>query len=460
MSIRLRLTLYWAIITAVILIVAGELILSSFSRELWRQLDRALMEEADTSAATLAQSAQTQADAILRHLADEEDLGPGHRVRLTRDNEVILDSGTEKTTPPTALPHNVSAPVLMEQSLRYRWALIPLSFGGRPAWLEDGVDAMPTIRAIDHLRRTLLVLLPLIFAMSVAGGYLLSAWALSPINSIAGALSRIGYHELKDRLPTPNNHDEARRLIEAINQLLARLEEASAAQHRFISEAAHELRTPLTVLRSGLEVTLRRPRTTEEHRIAMEEALHEVVRLCTTAEDLLALARIETTNGVNHSLVDIGELVDATGRKIKALAESRNQTLDIQTASGLTVQGSRSDLERVVLNLLDNAIKFSPKQGRIEIEALAEQQSVHIYVRDRGPGLAPDELSRIFDPFYRSSTADCVGSGLGLALCREIVRVHHGEISAINRPGGGFEVEVRLPLTHVSARPQPDTLPD
>jgi two-component system, OmpR family, sensor kinase len=457
MSIRLRLTLYWAIITAVILIVAGELILASFSRELWRQLDRALLEEADTSAATLAQSSQAQADAILRHLADEEDLGPGHRVRLGVGHEVVLDKGAQKTAPPLTLPQNVSAHVLMGMAYRYRWALTPLSFGGHPAWLEDGVDAMPTIRAIDHLRRTLLVLLPLILAMSVAGGYFLSAWALAPINSIAGALSRIGYHELKDRLPTPNHHDEARRLIDAINQLLARLEESSAAQHRFISEAAHELRTPLTVLRSGLEVTLRRPRTTEEHRLAMEDALHEVVRLCATAEDLLALARIETTEGANHSIVDIAEVVADVSRKMKALTESKHQTLTIKAATGLMVRGNGTDLERLVLNLLDNAIKFTPPQGRIEIAAGAEQQSVSIHVRDNGPGLAPQELSRIFDPFYRSSTAESEGSGLGLALCREIVRVHYGEISASNRRGGGFEIEVRLPSAYLSQLQHPAT---
>ena len=359
-----------------------------------------------------------------------------------------------QTEPPSTLPAKEGAPVLTGKPPRYRWARVPLTFAGRPAWLQDGVDASPTIAAISHLHRTLLIALPLIFAMSVAGGYLLSAWALAPINSIALALSRIGHHELGERLPDSRNHDEAHRLIDAINQLLARLEEASAAQRRFISEAAHELRTPLTVLRSGLEVTLLRPRSAEEHRAAMEDALREVKRLCATAEDLLALARIETSDGSSHAIVDMREVVAGVAHKIEALAEGRHQTLVVEAGTGLTVRGNQSDLDRVVLNLLDNAIKFTPEQGRIEIEATREQQSIKLYVRDSGPGIAPDELSRIFDPFYRSSSANCIGSGLGLALCREIVRVHHGEITASNRPGGGFEVGVRLPLADESCGPE------
>ncbi len=454
MSVRLRLTLYWAAITAAILLAAGQLIISSFSRELWGALDRALMEEADTGATALAQSTN-QAEAILQHLAEEEDLGPGHRVRLLVGDKAVFDLGAPKTEPPTEPPSDGTGSTMAGKDPRYRWAIVPLSFGGHTGWLQDGVDATPTIHAIERLRRTLLVLLPLVFAMSVAGGYFLSAWALTPINSVATALSEIGPRELRLRLPTSKTNDEASRLVEAINQLLARLEEASVAQQRFISEAAHELRTPLTVLRSGLEVTLAHPRNLEESRLAIEDALHDVEGLCDTAEDLLTLARIEAVEGSRHTIVDIARVIDAAIIKAKALAEAKHQTLTVRADSGLSVRGNSNDLQRLVLNLVNNAIKFTGERGRIEVQVQHDQQSILLSVRDNGPGFEPDEVSRVFDPFYRSSRASSTGSGLGLALCREIVRIHMGEIQIGNRPEGGCEVKVRLPLA--DALPEPSS---
>ena len=156
--------------------------------------------------------------------------------------------------------------------------------------------------------------------------------------------------------------------------LLARLENASAAQQRFISEAAHELRTPLTVLRSGLEVTLRRPRSVEDSRRAMEDALHEVEALCATADDLLALARIEAARVSRLSTVDLAEIVADASNQLRPLAEARHQTLMVEADPELMVKGSRSDLHRMMLNILDNAIKFTSEGGRIELAAQHDGQ--------------------------------------------------------------------------------------
>ena len=152
MSIRVRLTLYWAVTTAAILLIAGQLIMSSFSRELLGGLDKALLEEADTGATAVSQSAG-QAEAILRHLSAEPDLGPGHRVRLIVSGRVLLDFGAQKTQPPAALPLNRSAQAAGGPDPRYRWAMVPFYFAGGPAWLQDGVDAKPIVNAIDRLRR-------------------------------------------------------------------------------------------------------------------------------------------------------------------------------------------------------------------------------------------------------------------------------------------------------------------
>jgi signal transduction histidine kinase len=458
LSIRLRLTIYWTAITALILFAAGLLILVMFSRAMWGALDAALIEEADTTAAAISHSAAIDTNLNLQRLSQEKDLGPGRRVRLIVGGHIAFDAGNIAADLPDAVAATQSTTVDGARH-RYRFAVVPLRVNGKTGLLEDGADAAPVRRTIAHLRNVLLLVIPVILALCVAGGYWMAGWALAPVNQVTGALARIGPRDLRQRLPLPLVHDEAGQLIAAINQLLERLELASAAQQRFVSEAAHELRTPLAVLRSGLEVTLQRPRDAGESRTALEQAMGEVERLCAIAEDLLALARLDAEPALARAPVDLGEIAAEASAMAQTLAEARHQVfaqnfdaqnLDETSANhapkGVVVQGSAADLRRVVLNLLDNAIKFTPEHGRIEIGVSAQGPTALLTVRDNGPGIDPRDLDHIFDPFYRSRSAAGVGSGLGLALGREIVRRHGGEIRAANRDEGGCEIRVRLPL--------------
>ena len=215
----------------------------------------------------------------------------------------------------------------------------------------------------------------------------------------------------------------------------------------------------MAVLRSGLEVTLQRPRDAGESRTALEQALGEVERLCAIAEDLLALARLDAEPALARAPVELGEIAAEASAMAQTLAEARHQvfarnfdaqsfdeTSANQAPKGVVVQGSAADLRRVVLNLLDNAIKFTPEHGRIEIGVSAQGPTALLTVRDNGPGIDPRDLDHIFDPFYRSRSASGMGSGLGLALSREIVRRHGGEIRAANRDEGGCQIQVHLPL--------------
>lgn len=445
MSIRLRLTLYWTVITAVILLAAGVLILFLFSREMWGTLDAALLEEASTSAEVLANAAPGHVTLILRELSQETDLGPGRRVRLIVGGRVIFDSGGRNADLP-ASSTEANSGVVDGAGRRYRFAIVPVRVNGQSGWLQDGVESTQVRHAIARLRRTLLTLMPIILALCVAGGYWMSASALTPINEVTRALTRIGPRDLQRRLPGPKIDDEAGQLTEAINQLLERLERASASQRRFVSEAAHELRTPLTVLRSGLEVALQRPRGAEENRAALEQALAEVERLCAIAEDLLALARLDAEPGLECAAVDLGEIAAQASAMARTLAQAKHQTLALDARRGMVVRGNARDLRRVVLNLLDNAVKFSPESGTIEVGVSGDGPMALLSVRDDGPGIGPREMPHIFDPFYRGRGANGAGSGLGLALSREIVRLHSGIIEARNRAGGGCEIQVRLPL--------------
>jgi signal transduction histidine kinase len=444
LSIRLRLTIYWTAITALLLFAAGLLIIVLFSRAIWGTLDTGLMEEADTTAATISHATPGSIGLILQRLSREKDLGPGRRVRLIVGSHIVFNGGDSDSDLPE--PLSATQAVVDGGLHRYRFAVVPLRVNGEAALLQDGADATVVRRTIAHLRSTLLLVIPIIFALCVAGGYWMSARALTPVNEVTGALARIGPRDLKQRLPLPQVHDEARRLTEAINQLLERLERASASQRRFVSEAAHELRTPLAVLRSGLEVTLQRPRGAEESRAALEQAMGEVERLCAIAEDLLTLARLDAEPGVRREPVDLSEIAAEAAAMAQILAEARHQEFVITADREIVVRGSAGDLRRVVLNLLDNAVKFTPERGRIEVGISTQGPTALLWVRDNGPGIDSGDLEHIFDPFYRSRSANGAGSGLGLALSREIVRLHGGAIQAANRAAGGCEIQVRLPL--------------
>lgn len=446
MTIRQKLTLYWAAVLAAILLVAAGSVFIIFSRQQWGALDAALMEEADTSASAIGRLDASAAASIVRRLSQERDLGPGKRVRLIDANAVVADSGASGADFPAISDGLATRGVFDGRRHIYRFALMPLSIGKQNGLLEDGVDATPVRNSIARLRTILLILTPFLFLVSVAGGYWLAGRSLAPIISLARELARIDPKELGRRLPMGAVRDEVSRLAMSINALLDRLEAASLTERRFVSDAAHELRTPLAVLRTGLEVTLNRERGAREQQEALQSALREVVALCTTAEEMLALARLSEEAFGQRMPVNFGALVREVLDAVEALVQAKNLTFNAHVAEDLMVDGNRDQLRRLLVNLLDNAIKFTPENGRVAVALEGQGERAVMRVSDSGPGIAPADLPFIFERFFRGGTAKTAGSGLGLSLCKEIVRLHDGEIFARNKPEGGCEFVVALPL--------------
>jgi signal transduction histidine kinase len=226
--------------------------------------------------------------------------------------------------------------------------------------------------------------------------------------------------------------------------MLARLETAFAEIRRFAAAAAHELRTPLTALRGGLEVALRAERTAPQYREALASSLDDVARLIRLAEDLLLLTRASAGGG-KAAPVDLEPLVlDVfdTGLRMADAFPRAGKTL-------MTVTGDAMALRRALLNLVENALKFTPAGGTVEISLAREGAEAVITVRDTGIGIPPDDLERIFDPFVRLDAArsrETGGAGLGLAIARSIVTAHGGTVRAEPGPGGGSLFTLRLGL--------------
>jgi len=444
MTIRLRLTLYWAAVLALILLVAAIASIKLFERQQWAALDAALLEEAETAAKEIERSDLVRIRTILDSLSREIDIGPGRRVRIVTANGVIDDFGNPQTTPPGSSP-DLPPRAMIVNNGEFRFAVVPLLVGGEPAYLQSGLNAYLVHQSVNGLRNSLLLMVPVVLLLCVAGGYWLAGRALRPIESVTAELDAIQPTNLRSRLPVPPVADEVARLAARINALLERLERASVTERRFASDAAHELRTPLAVLRTGLEVTLARDRSADENHAALAAAHREVLSLCRIADELLMLARLNGEVSVERSRLNLRELVVEIASTVEPLAQAREIQLRVAADQDVFVEGNAGHLRRLVINLLDNALKFTPVNGSIEARLTMESNRAILRVADSGPGIDAAEMPFIFDRFFRGASAPGEGSGLGLSLCREIARLHGGDITAANRAAGGCVFVVTLP---------------
>jgi len=322
-------------------------------------------------------------------------------------------------------------------------------------WNEPGteVEAFSSLHLLNQRERTLAYALAaaglLLIPLAALAGRLLAARALQPVDALVGSIGALDSDRLDQRLAAPGAVTEIARLTDEFNRLLARLEESVETMRRFTADASHELRTPISILRTGLEVALRKERTAEEYREVLQENLQEIERIQRIVEALLTLARSQRGEAeARRESVDFSILVQEAAATIRPLAQEKDLTLDETAAPGIQVQGDPDQLRLMVLNLLDNAVKFSPAGGSIHIHLEAADGSARLEIRDEGPGIAEEDRPFIFDRFYRSRTTRATGSisgGLGLSLVRWVARRHGGTARLIETDGRGAAFEVMLP---------------
>jgi two-component system OmpR family sensor kinase len=436
MTIRLRLTIYWAAVLAAILLVAAVTAVKLFEREQWSALDAALLEETESVADQIQRGGASSAIGILQRLSLETDIGPGRRVRIVTAHGEIGNYGDVHTTPPPFNPALPTHPTIVSNQA-FRFAVVPMMYNGELAYLESGVQAGLVDESVDNLRNLLLLMVPIVLLLCVGGGYLLARRALRPIESVTTKLNAIGPTNLSSRLTMPPVPDEVAQLTEEINSLLERLERASATERRFASDAAHELRTPLAVLRTGLEVALARERTPEQNRAALGAAHREALSLCRIADELLMLSRLNGEVLVDRHRLNLRALLSEIAATVGPLAQAREIKLKVDAPEDVFVNGNEGHLRRLIVNLLDNALKFTPAGGSIDVGLKSDANRAILRVADTGQGIHPAELPHIFDRFFRGAGSPGEGSGLGLSLCREIARAHGGDIDVANLPSGG-----------------------
>jgi two-component system heavy metal sensor histidine kinase CusS len=445
MSVRLRLTIYWAGVLSLLLLGAAVTVFFLFQRQQWARLDSALIEEADTAAQTIARGANPAQ--MVAHLSEERDLGPRRRVWVAAGARTIAQAGEENADRPTLKQFRRNPAIVDGDDHIFRYALASFSLNGARAYLADGVDARGVRESVSRLRTSLLLVIPALLIGSISLGYWLAGRALAPLVTVASELAEIRPADLNRRLSPPPVNDELRKLIDAINTLLERIERSSSAERRFATDAAHELGNPLAVLRTGIEVALGHDRSAAEYKRALNAALRDVAVVCGMADDLLALTRLDQELSSGREPVELRTLTEEVLDTFEPLAASKRLVIVTDLPNDARVMGNRDHLRRLMINLVDNAAKFTPEGGRIDVALESKNGATTLRIADSGPGISEQDLPFVFERFFRGRNGHSEqGKGLGLSLCHEIVELHGGEISARNRPTGGAEFIVMLPV--------------
>ena len=291
---------------------------------------------------------------------------------------------------------------------------------------------------------------PLLVVVASLLGYWLSGRSLASVKRIIETAERIGVDNLSQRLEVPRARDELRRLTEALNAMLERIDTSFNRITQFTADASHDLRTPVTIIRTVAEVTLRKPRTNKQYTEALAKILRTSEETTSLLENLLTLARADAgAMGMELHLIDLDSHVRKAQERAILLAGNKSLDISLRAPGGpVWVRADSVAMDRLLLILLDNAIKYTPDGGFCEIELLPADREIQILIRDSGIGIPEQELSLIFERSYRTNRArsrESGGAGLGLAIARWITEMHGGTIVVESQIGAGSLFRVSLP---------------
>ncbi|HEX7653744.1 MAG TPA: ATP-binding protein, partial [Verrucomicrobiae bacterium] len=311
--------------------------------------------------------------------------------------------------------------------------------------LLDPVESM-----LRHLFLQLAFGLPLAVIIIAGGGYYLLRRALTPVGQITQAAETITQHNLSERLPVARTDDELAALAMSLNRMIARLDEAFQNSKRFVADASHDLRTPLTILRGELETLSEDRRLEPEVRGRIESMLEEAVHLSKIVEQLFTLSRLDAGEArTEWTKFDLAELARSTTEQMNLLAEDKGILVTCQAEQSLMVEGDRVRLKQVIVNLLDNAIKYSRAAGTVQVRVHGVNGHAELEVVDDGIGIPAEALPHVFERFYRvdqvrASSAE--SAGLGLSIVKSICTAHQAEVEAASSLGVGSCFRVKLPV--------------
>ena len=460
-SLRLRMAAWYAGVLAVCLIVFGASVYLGLARYLDSTLRSSLRSEAQSIGEKLLVDVNRKGEPFvtgeINEMAPETN---GRFIRITRQD------GTKLYESPAPL-NQMFVP-----------AKIPIlrSWGPRPFSLEDAssgppivlIEAVPfvapegnsfliqvgassrEIHSVLHgLLLTLALGMPLIIAAAAIGGIFVMRRALHPLDEITRTAETITSRNFGERLPVIRTGDEIERLTTSLNRMMVRLEDSFQHISRFSADVSHELRTPLTILRGELEALAQFEHLSPATMEVVGSALEEIARLTQIVNQLLEISRLEAGQATKEiGLVNLGELAISTAEQMRLLADEKSLRLEYLVSSEVIVVGSASLLRQIVVNLLDNAIKYTSKEGSVELLVETRGPKAVLEVRDTGIGIPAGALPHICERFYRADkarTRHSGGAGLGLSIVKSICTAQGGELSIFSSEGEGTRVRIEMP---------------
>jgi two-component system, OmpR family, sensor kinase len=477
-SIRTRLTLWYTGVLALVIVVLCGVAYFIFWRSAVRRTDLSLVELSDSFLVTLRAELEDQAGPDVFRTAAQAAIDEHHfrdtlYVIADETGRVIL--GSPETASPDAPPKHPHKPVLSSASFQrflaasvqserlfghiavteagYRAFAQRLSAKGRTYTLIILQSLHPQRAMMEEAGTVFAWLIPLAILLASGGGYFLARKSLAPVVAMSSQAGHIGAENLHERLAIKNEKDELGHLARSFNSLLSRLSESFDRQRRFMADASHELRTPVAILRGESEVALSQSaRSPEEYRESLGVLHHEAERLTRIVEDLFTLTRADAGQyPLQPSDFYLDELVAECVHAARTLAQAKKISLTFDGAPESPIHADESLVRRMLLNLLDNAIKYTPDFGRVTVTCQRNSKEYEVDIADTGCGVPAELRPRIFERFFRADKArshsenDGGGAGLGLAISRWIAEAHHGRLELTRCDSTGSTFSAYLP---------------
>ncbi len=460
-SIRVRLTIWYGGGLALIMLLFATALYGVMARALEDQIDRSLEEAAVAASRSLEEHRfgpflllddLTQAFPELA-LIDKffQIFGPQGQVTLQSANIKTWNIPLSQTALQSSLQGRaVFETVRFHDEIPIRLLSYPIRHGQTLVnILRVGTSLQPEEEMLARLVFVLLIGSPLAVMVSVLGGWFLAGRALRPVDDMTLTAQRIAGGDLTQRIETTSK-DEIGRLASTFNNMIARLEASIRQIRQFSADASHELRTPLTITKGETELALRKPRSPEVYREALESNLEEIDRMSRIVEELMFLSRADLGEvHVASDPVQLDTLVQEIQLQAMVLGKERQIDTTLEQVEPLQVSGDEWRLRELILNVVDNAVKYSLPQGTIQLGLTQHRGMALVTIQDHGIGMTPEEQRLIFDRFYRTDAARAhaqKGTGLGLSICKWIAEAHHGTIEVTSTFGHGSCFTISLPL--------------
>lgn len=462
-SIKFRLTVWYSLA----LFIASAVIFTSFylitKSTLYLQTDATLKSHGNSIVEVITKegniSCQTTCQMMARNafLSEFSDI-PG-MVVILMDNtgnivgsSVTIDKSDKRLSQLFEQAATAKSPHITDHTisdLKMRFWIDPIYKNNQ---LYGVVFVGHPIDVIEKSLNNLLLLLGAVFVLflipTVFGGYLLAKSAIQPITLISEKLKKISSENLDERVTTPKTNDEIKELAVTFNSLLDRLSQAFKREKQFIGDVAHELKTPLATQRSNIEVTRSKDRDKKEYIKTLDETLIDNKRMSQTLENILDLAWSEAEVTTHFETFNLSKLIEEVSDLATKMASLKKIQITGEVTPNIKIHGKRDKLFHAILNLVDNAVKYTNDKGTIAISLHKTPNKIHLQIKDNGIGISKTDLPHIFDRFYRGSKNDKTsGSGLGLAISQAIISSHRGNIDIQSKMGHGTTVSISFPLT-------------